>query len=115
MALVSALERAQTEVRASRKLIDGLRDQVKSKENLIDKLNERDTVRVQVQASLQAEVKDLRAAIESQRATLKIKEAEADYLKGELSKANKKLKASHTREKIFAGIAAALAAFLLLR
>lgn len=114
-ALVQALERAQTEVRAGRKYIEGLKEQVRSKESLIERLDARDAVRVKAQESLQAEVRDLQAAIASQKENLKIKEAETDYLKKELSKVNKKLRNAHTREKIFAGIAAALAAVLLLR
>lgn len=113
--LVAALERAQGEVKAARLYIDGLKGQIKSKQARIDALDERDVARVKVQESLQAEVKDLLAAVASQKETIRIKTEEADYLKKELTKVNKKLKAAHTREKVLGGVAAVLLTLLLLR
>lgn len=100
IALVNALERAQDEVVAGRKYIDGLKEQVKSKEVRIDALNKRDEKRVEIEKSLNAEISNLRAAIEEQKSALKVKEDEVGYLKKELSKVQKKLNSSHTREKV---------------
>lgn len=98
--LIGALERAQTEVRAGRKYIDGLKEQVKSKQQLIDALNRRDVKRVEIEKSLQSEIDNLRLAIGQQKSALKIKVDEVDYLKKQLTKVEKKLKNSHTREKV---------------
>lgn len=113
-ALLSALERAQDEVAAGRKYIDALRAQVKSKQDLIEKLTERDAAREQVEKSLQKEVGELRAAIDEQKKTLQIKSDEVEYLKKELSKANKKLRAAHSREKFLVGAVGGLLLFVLL-
>lgn len=114
-ALVAALERTQTEVKAARRYIDGLNDQVKSKQALIDKLNERDGVRVAIQTQLEGEIKNLRLAIAETEEALRIKTDEAKYLKDQLAKTNRKLRNSHTREKIFAAVAAILAGVLVLK
>lgn len=114
-ALVAALERSQSEVKASRRYIDELKAQVKSKEDRINALDKRDEKRVEIQESLQGQITDLKEAIAAQKDALKIKEDESDYLKKELKKLQKKLKSSHTREKIFAGTTALLFLFLLLK
>ena len=113
--LVAALERAQTEVKAGRKFIDGLESQIRSKQAQIDQLNRRDAKRIEIQTSLEAEIANLRAAIAEQKNALKIKQDETDYLKKELQKTQKKLKSSYKREKFFAAIAAVLAAILVLK
>ena len=66
----------------------------------IDALNKRDEKRVEIEKSLNAEISNLRAAIEEQKSALKVKEDEVGYLKKELSKVQKKLNSSHTREKV---------------
>lgn len=113
--LIEALERTQAEVRSGRRYIDALQGQIKSKEALIDKLNERDGVRVKIQSELEAEIKNLRQAIAETEDALRMKTEEAAYLKRELDKTNKRLKASHKREKIFATVAAVLTALFVLK
>lgn len=110
--LVAALERAQTEVKAARKYVDGLKEQVKLKERQIDALNKRDEKRVEIQSALERQIDDLKNAVAAQKEALKIKQDEADYLQKEIKKLQKKLKSSHTREKIFGATTAIL--FLLL-
>lgn len=113
--LVAALERAQTEVKAARKFIEGLEASIKSKEKRIDELDRRDGKRVEIQNSLESEIKNLRAAVAEQKNALIVKQEESDYLKKELQKTQKKLKSSYKREKFLAGIAAVLAAILVLK
>lgn len=113
VALINALERAQSEVVAGRKYIDELQTQVKSKQALIDKLVERDAARAQVEQSRQKEIAELRAAIDEQEKALQIRIDEVEYLKKELAKTQKKLRSSHRREKFLVAALGALALFLL--
>lgn len=113
--LVEALERTQREVKAGRKLIDNLEEQVKSKEKLIKKHDERNEVQNQIIDSLKSEVSNLRMSLDSQKKALEIKQAEADYLKTELAKTQKKLKSSYKREKALVVVVAILTSLFLLK
>lgn len=97
--LVAALERAQTEVIAGRRLVDALEAQIKSKQKLLDEMIRRDETRVEIEKSLQAEIVSLKAAVAAQTAALKIKDEEIDFLKKELKATQKKLKSTQRREK----------------
>lgn len=111
--LVAALERAQDEVHSARSYIASLEAQVKTKQDRIDALDQRDAARVEVQHSMEAEIANLKLAIESQKKDLAIKESEAEYLKKELSKANTKLATARRQRTIFAVVAATLAAIVI--
>lgn len=113
--LVAALERAQIEVRAGRKFIDGLEKQIELKQRQIDEFERRDAKRVEIQELLQKEINELRLAIKEQKNALRIKTEEADYAKKELDKTNRKLKSARTREKFLVGAAAILGAILILK
>ena len=106
--MVEALERAQDEVRASRKYIAGLEAQVNSKQSIIDAQSKRQTLADEAIFSLQKEIEILQKAIEGQKETIAIQEKESKYLKSELDKTNKKLKRSRSLNKYLIVGAAAL-------
>ena len=89
--LVEALERAQDEVKASRKYIDGLEKQVESKEQIIAAQTKRQTLSDEAITSLQKEIETLKAAVAEQEKTIRVQENETEYLKKELGKTSRKL------------------------
>lgn len=97
--MLEALERAQDEVKASRKYIAGLETSVKSKQGIIDAQTKRQTLSDEAISSLQKEVSDAQALISSQKTTLVADRAEIDYLKKELANTNKKLARARTLQK----------------
>lgn len=113
--LVNALERAQTEVKASRKLIAGLNEQIESKEARIKALNARDALSAQAIGGLQSEIKNLRAAAREAGNAIKIRSGEVEQLKRDLDKTRKKLHRSRAFVKYLTIAAAALAAALILK
>ncbi len=113
--LVNALERAQTEVKASRKLIDALNDQVEVKEARIKALNQKDELATAAIANLQSEIKNLRAAITEATAALKVQSDEVATLKKDLDKTRKKLKRARSLTKYVTVAAAALAGILIIK
>lgn len=113
--LVAALERTQAEVKEGRKLIGAYKDQVKSLEKRLEKSGELNWANAKLRAELELQIAHYKAAIVELQSALKTRTEQAEYLKKELAKVNKKLRSSHTREKIFAGIAAILAAVLVLK
>ena len=104
------MERAQTEVKAGRKYIDGLEESLKSKQAVIDAQTKRQTLSDEALASRTKEVEILRAAIVEQKNTIAIQEAEIKFVKSELAKVNKKLKRSRKLNQIL--IATAVGAIL---
>lgn len=113
--LVGALERAQTEVKASRNYIKGLKEQVEVKEARIKALNAKDTLSAQAIAGLQSEIKNLRAAIGEAEQAIKIRSDEVVQLKKDLEKTRKKLHRARSLAKYLTVAAAALAAALFLK
>ncbi len=112
--LVNALERAQTEVKSSRKYIDSLREQVDSKEARIAELNKKDALAAQAIESLQNEIANLKKAIEEATIVMETRSKEVAKLKADLDKTRKKLKRARAVEKYLTIAAAAiLAAFIL--
>jgi chromosome segregation ATPase len=109
--LIEALERAQDEVKASRKYIDALEAQVKSKQSIIEAQAKRQTLSDEAITSLQKEVEILKSVIAVQEKTIETDRNEIDYLKKELDKTNKKLKRSRSLNKyLIVGVAAAVLA-----
>lgn len=113
--LVGALERAQTEVKASRKYISGLKEQVAIKEARIKALNDKDALSAQAIAGLQSEIKNLRLAIAETEKAIKIRSDEVEQLKKDLNDTRKKLHRARTFAKYLTVTAAALAAALVLK
>lgn len=111
--LIQALERSQSEVLASRDLIGALKEQVESKEKLINSLNKKDELSQSAIKSLQYEIDSLRAAIDDAKKIMEIREKEVDILKKELDKTRKKLSRSRSISKYLAVIAGVLAAVII--
>lgn len=88
---MQALERAQDEVRASRKYIEGLESSLESKESIIKAQTSRQTLSDEAIRLLRLEIEQLQAIIKNNEAALKIQSDEIVYLKKELSATNKKL------------------------
>ena len=105
--LIEALERAQDEVKASRKYVAALEASVKSKQAVIDAQVKRQSLSDEAIAALQSEVADAKAVIGSQQATIAAGGREIDYLKQELAAVNKKLRRARAVEKyLIVGIGA---------
>jgi len=98
--LIQALERAQAEVLVSRDLIDGLKEQVASKDSLIAAITEKDEVSQAAIKTLQSEVENLRIAISESQKVLELRQHEVDFLKKDLEKNNKNLTRSRRNSKI---------------
>ncbi len=120
-ALVTALERAQDEVKAGRKYVDALKGQIATTQGQVDKLQARVAAGEQTAATLRAEIENKTATIDSLKARLQVKEGEVivltaniDQIKRELAKTKKKLTHAHLREKIFGTAAAVLLVLLFL-
>lgn len=113
--VVAALERSQAEVRESRKLIDLHREQIKALRAERSKLTELNETNEKLRVELDKQIGHLELAIVDLKSALKTKTEQAERLKSDLAKANKKLRRSHTREKILATVAAVLAGVLILK
>lgn len=113
--LVNALERAQTEVKASRKLIDALEVQVDVKTSEIKALNEKDTLAQSAIVRLQSEINNLRAAITEAETALKLRADEVATLKKDLQKTRKKLHRARSLTKYLAAVAAALTVIVVIK
>lgn len=111
--LVEASERAQREVVISRKSVDGLREQIQSKEKIIAELKKQGEISGEAILAQKSEITELRAAIASQQQTLKISEQKSEYLAGEVKKLEKKLRRSRKVAQIGFG-AGAVAAIVLI-
>lgn len=107
--LVQALERSQSEVTASRVLIDSLHEQVESKNKLIKAYKEKDEASGAAIISLQAERTNLRAAIVAEEKALSLQKEQVKYLNNQLEKTRGDLKKSRRFAKIFAAIAGVVA------
>lgn len=109
--LADALERAQDEVRAARKYVAGLESSVRSKQKLIDALNEKDAKNSELLASLRSEINSLEAAAAAARDALEARRLEVEVLKTDLQKTRAKLKRARSFQKYLIG-GAALAALI---
>lgn len=113
--LVNALERAQAEVRISRKFVDSLKDQVASKEKIIKAQKEKDVLSSAAIESLQAEIVNLRSAISEAEKILETRRVEVAELKGYLEKTRAKLNRARSMTKYLAIAAAVLAAIVVVK
>lgn len=113
--LIEALERAQTEVRAARALIDGLEEQIEAKEASLKKLRQINDLQAAAIESQTREISNLKSALDAQKQEIKIRTETADFLKKELKKLDKKLKNSQTREKFLIGALGIAVLFGILR
>lgn len=95
-------------------MVDGLKKQVESTKAQIAALNERDVKRSELQALYENQIAELKSAVAAQKEGEKVLRSEIDYLKKELAKTQKKLKAAHKREKVLAATSAGLLILLLL-
>jgi predicted RNase H-like nuclease (RuvC/YqgF family) len=107
--VVKALERSQTEVVASRRLVDEMVKQVESREAEITALRAKGALSARAISALQAETINLRVAIAAQEKAFNLRSKEVERLKKSL--ADSKRKHSHLRAwSKFFGIAAAVLA-----
>lgn len=110
--LINALERAQSEVKASRKYIAGLEASIKSKQSVIDALGAKSDKQTEAIESLESELSLLKQATTEAKAALETRKQEVDFLKSELNKTREKLSHARNVQKylIVAAVVAALIA-----
>lgn len=113
--LVNALERAQSEVRISRKFVDSLKDQVESKEKIIKAQKDKDVLSSAAIAGLQTEIVNLRSAVVEAEKTLELRRVEVAELKSYLEKTRIKLNRARNLTKYLAIAAGVLAAIVIVK
>lgn len=113
--LIGALERAQREVKASRNLIDALREQVEAKEKRIKAHSAKDELGAAAINGLQSEIANLRAAITKAKSALEIRRAQVADLEDDLDKTRSKLKRARTVVKFLAIAAGVLGGISLVK
>lgn len=113
--LISALERAQSEVRASRKYVDALKQELAAKEAIIKRQSELAILSAEAVKSLQSETINLRAAIEAQERIIKTSEIEISELKKQRDATRKKLSRARAVTRYLLAAAAALGALAVIK
>lgn len=107
--LISALERAQTEVTESRKYVDDLELQITAKQQTLDLSIKKNKLQQNEIFAANLEIGNLRAALEQNKLSLKARAEQVDVLEKQL----KKIEGRYKRQKIFnrfllVGLAAAV-------